>query len=270
MQSNPSHYKELSLYLCLAFGITWLLGFSLAYAQIHQLLTQSEIDLLHPLAAAGPAIGALFVQLRTKEPGSMKKWWKQRMQFKTDALSLFIVLSPLLLFAIGWATFAVTQHHQLHLTAFFEAQFQSSTSIASFTLPLLSYAILEEIGWRGYVLPLFQRNWNAFQSTVILSVIWAIWHLPFFFYRFDFSAGIAVGFFFGLFTGALLLTGIYNGSKGSLLPVMVFHFLNNLCSAPDTQWIAPILSVGFVIMAIWVIWRKGYKTLSNSAIPQQE
>jgi membrane protease YdiL (CAAX protease family) len=65
----------------------------------------------------------------------------------------------------------------------------------------------------------------------VLTLIWGLWHAPFFLFRFQFSLFISIGFFFGLFVGALILTFIFNQSRGSLLAAILFHFTNNLASA---------------------------------------
>jgi membrane protease YdiL (CAAX protease family) len=131
-------------------------------------------------------------------------------------------------------------------------------------LPLFSYAILEEIGWRGFLLPHLQEHYTAWRSTLILSVIWALWHLPFFFYRFEFSLLISIGFFFGIFVGTIILTSLYNSSRGVLWPVMLFHFTNNLCSAFDKEVIVAVLSTGFVFVAIYLLRRYGRENLSDN------
>jgi membrane protease YdiL (CAAX protease family) len=52
-------------------------------------------------------------------------------------------------------------------------------------LPALFFAtlppILEELGWRGYALDRLQLNWSALSASLILGVVWAVWHLPLFF-----------------------------------------------------------------------------------------
>ncbi|MFC7174994.1 type II CAAX prenyl endopeptidase Rce1 family protein [Haloplanus litoreus] len=49
-------------------------------------------------------------------------------------------------------------------------------------LPALFFAtlppILEELGWRGYALDRLQLKWSVLSASLILGVVWALWHLP--------------------------------------------------------------------------------------------
>jgi len=67
---------------------------------------------------------------------------------------------------------------------------------------------------------------SALVASLLLTLGWALWHAPLFLYRPGYTsmnaAGIA-GWLFSLVTGAVLLTWLYNGSKGSLLVVALFH-----------------------------------------------
>lgn len=38
----------------------------------------------------------------------------------------------------------------------------------------------EEIGWRGFALPRLQSKFGPLKATLLLSVLWAFWHLPHF------------------------------------------------------------------------------------------
>jgi hypothetical protein len=63
-------------------------------------------------------------------------------------------------------------------------------------------------------------------SSLLVTLGWALWHAPLFLYRPGYTgmnaAGIA-GWLFSLVTGSVLLTWLYNGSRGSLLMVAIFH-----------------------------------------------
>lgn len=83
----------------------------------------------------------------------------------------------------------------------------------------------EEMGWRGYVLPRLQAKHSALTASLILGVIWGFWHLPK--YITDFNA-IAFGWAALHFLAfAIILTWLYNNTKGSLLIVAICHAISN-------------------------------------------
>ena len=104
-------------------------------------------------------------------------------------------------------------------------------------VPVAVIAILitfgEETGWRGFALPLLQRRHGALAAALLVTPIWALWHLPYFFtlatYR-DFAPAGYVGFVFGLACGSIVLTWLYNGTGGSILACAVWHGLFNLAT----------------------------------------
>jgi membrane protease YdiL (CAAX protease family) len=105
-------------------------------------------------------------------------------------------------------------------------EFPHFNIITIFLYNLLFFGFGEEVGWRGFALPRFQKRFNALQSTVILTFLWALWHWPLFLYRPGYLSmeitGI-IGWFFSLLTGGVLLTWLYNSTRGSILICAVFH-----------------------------------------------
>lgn len=96
--------------------------------------------------------------------------------------------------------------------------------------PWIIFEILtnsEEMGWRGYVLPRLQAEHNALVASLIVGVIWSVWHLPKFF-----GTGFSDERSFFWFTVAhlalaVLYTWLYNNTRGSLLLVTLFHASGN-------------------------------------------
>jgi len=91
----------------------------------------------------------------------------------------------------------------------------------------------EEFGWRGFVLPALEARFHPPWDSLILGVIWAVWHLPLFFI----SSAAQHNFPFMLYVLSamplsILITWIYHGSGNSLLLVMLFHAAINTWYGP--------------------------------------
>jgi membrane protease YdiL (CAAX protease family) len=58
-------------------------------------------------------------------------------------------------------------------------------SIYIFPLYFLAMVFLgggqEEIGWRGYILPILEKRFGLIIGSLILGIVWAVWHLPMWF-----------------------------------------------------------------------------------------
>ncbi len=88
----------------------------------------------------------------------------------------------------------------------------------------LGSAMGEEPGWRGYALPRLQARFGALRASVILGLLWALWHLPLNFVQGDPREGFFdVWLVLGLVATAILFTWICDHARGSLLPALLFH-----------------------------------------------
>ena len=106
--------------------------------------------------------------------------------------------------------------------------FGKSAYLPLFILPFFMVDFIangEEMGWRGYVLPRLQAKHSALTSALILGVIWGFWHLPKFLTHWD---TVSFAWFMAHTTVvSVLYTWLYNGTKGSLLLVTLFHAASN-------------------------------------------
>jgi membrane protease YdiL (CAAX protease family) len=123
----------------------------------------------------------------------------------------------------------------------------------------------EEPGWRGFALPRLQPLHGPLVGSVILGILWALWHLPLFWSGVWTPPTIPNIVMFILMITALtiIMTWVFNNAKGSLLITMLMHasfntFANKIV-AP--LFPAPILSeygllpelVGFGVVALVLI-----------------
>ena len=74
----------------------------------------------------------------------------------------------------------------------------------------------EEVGWRGYALPRFQADWNALRSSLVLGILWGLWHLPVFFIAGTSQSEMPlVAFMLWVVALSILFTWVYNSTGGA-------------------------------------------------------
>lgn len=104
-------------------------------------------------------------------------------------------------------------------------------------LGLIFGGISEEFGFRGYVLPMLQRRWNALTASVMMALIWTVWHLEPTILATLFTDGFLqfiqelipyyLYFFITTLPLTILMTWAFNHSKGSIWIAILFHGVNN-------------------------------------------
>ena len=78
--------------------------------------------------------------------------------------------------------------------------------------------VTEETGWRGFALPLLQARMTPLAATLIVGLMWGVWHFP---ARPDILLGA-----YGLWGGALLLTILV--LRFSVLSIVMTYFYNRV------------------------------------------
>ena len=82
----------------------------------------------------------------------------------------------------------------------------------------------EELGWRGYALPRLATYLGLGAASVLLGVVWALWHLPLFFLQSSGSDGQSFPIYLMHVTAlSVAMAWLYWKAEGSLLLVMLMH-----------------------------------------------
>jgi len=139
-----------------------------------------------------------------------------------------LLLAPGLIIGGVYINAALTRAQPDFSTVMAHQIFGKAAYLPLFIVPFLLTDLIangEEIGWRGYVLPRLQARYNALTSTLILGVIWGLWHLPK--YLSHWNTVSFIWFLVHTTAGAVIYTWIYNGTKGSLLLTALFHAASN-------------------------------------------
>jgi membrane protease YdiL (CAAX protease family) len=124
----------------------------------------------------------------------------------------------------------------------------------------------EEFGWRGYALSRLQLRHSALVSSVVLGVIWAVWHLPLnlmYWLGPQYEVGIAMFLstvILFVFV-SILFTWLYNNTGGSIFAALIFHTMLNLSTyvvfpvfeteTGPTYYFFLIIVVAIIILSIF-------------------
>jgi membrane protease YdiL (CAAX protease family) len=239
--------KTLFAFFALTFGLTWGLAAALMLFYDPIVAVFGEVSPTNPLfilAVYAPGIAGVLLVLY---------------HYGLRGLGSFLRRLTLWRAPVAWWLFLV-----LGIPAIFYAGAALNGAIGPFpfapwtaALPALAAALLlgpiEEFGWRGVALPLLQRRFAPFWASLILGVIWALWHVPAFFISgAPQSAWSAAPYFAGIITLSVILTPLFNAARGSLLIAALFHFQMNNPLWPDAQpWDTVILiGVAAVVVAL--------------------
>ena len=245
--------KKLILYFALAYLISWIIWLPLILPEygIHTLPVLPKYH--HYLGSFGPMIAAIIVKYIYEDRQGVKDLLKRMLKWNVNWIWYVIVLivPVVLVIAAGYADKLINQQAFTMKGFSTNDEFPQFGPIDYFLFNFFTFGIGEETGWRGYALPSLQKRFSALTATLILAVGWACWHIPAFIYRPLYSemdvAGIA-GFFMSLAMGAVVLTWLYNSTRGSLFIVAIFHAMIELMFISDNITVKMISYIGAAIM----------------------
>jgi membrane protease YdiL (CAAX protease family) len=110
----------------------------------------------------------------------------------------------------------------------------------------------EELGWRGFALPRLLRGRSALSASVILGFIWGFWHLPAFFIVGLPQSRLSIpAFMVGTTALSVLMTGVFQHTRGSVLVAVVIHWIFNTDYLPRGSF--PVLAVVLTVAALVVV-----------------
>jgi hypothetical protein len=230
--TNTTVHIPLAAYLLLTFGSAWLVWSSLLVAKYMRLTLPVPSIVIITLGTFAPSITTLFLTWRYAGRIELRRLLGRALIWRASPiLYLFVIVGPALIILL-----AMGIHILLGGTVPNYVPFGARWLIVAvnFVLVLLIGGPLgEEFGWRGFALPALEMRFNPLCASLILGIIWTVWHLPLFFI--SGSAQNSMPFWlYALLTIPLtiLITWVYHGSGDSLLLVMLFHAAVNTWSGP--------------------------------------
>jgi membrane protease YdiL (CAAX protease family) len=264
---------QLATYFGLTFAISWAIWLGLILGSLPIQTPAGAV--LNIVAIGGPSIAALVLatllgrcELRRLLAG-----------FSLSRLSVrWTVVALVLPLAMMAAAIAVS------VTVFGAPRPAVTVGVAGVVVAkfvrvlFLGGPVGEELGWRGFALPRLQQHRNALDASILLGLVWGLWHLPLYFVlgtgqsellRAGTSPAFAIGGFIGWTIGlSVLFTWLFNQTGGSLIVVILFHAAVNLAAflptAVGSGGPASLLNVLITwLVAIAVVVRFGRARLAS-------
>lgn len=98
-------------------------------------------------------------------------------------------------------------------------------AIANFGLVLLVGGPLgEEFGWRGYAMSALMARTTWRVASLLIGVVWGLWHLPLFFMVGTAQSQMPIlVFMLNILAGSVLFGWLFARTNGSVLPAIVLH-----------------------------------------------
>jgi len=253
-----------------AYAFTWSIWFPIMIAFDRGMVDASgAVVVLFYLGGFGPLVSAAVVTHLTG--GSLKRWFSQVLRWRVaPRWWLAAVGLPLVLYAL-MAVFHVLLGGQL--------DWGEVNPLASVPFVYLSIFLIgggnEELGWRGFALPYLQERYSALGSSLIIGIVWTVWHAP---------GGIVelgvVGWATDLPMYAIIVLGIsivttvlYNSTGGSVLITMVFH-----AGVNGAQSLYPVVGMftptgelarfgAWAVLVVVLLAWFGWRTLAHRDVP---
>lgn len=179
----------------LLWGVAWLLGDTVLAAVVFV------------AGAFGPAVAAVIMLRCLGRP--LRSWllaivhWRVPPRFWLYALGL-----PVALYAVANASLAVMGEPVMWSLITDRAV----PYVGTLVVTMLIFGGQEEPGWRGFALSRLEERHGPVTATLILGLIWGVWHVPIYG-----PLGFVVPFFLAFF-----YTWLYNRT-GSVLLAIVLH-----------------------------------------------
>ncbi len=104
---------------------------------------------------------------------------------------------------------------------------------SGFAPGVLWSGLREEFGWRGFALPRLQARGSALKASVLIGVIWTLWHLPILpFPRLGLPGlWMMIAFLLEVVALSLLMSWVYNQTGGKILLPVLYHAAYNITLA---------------------------------------
>ena len=234
MKSAISRFPLVAFFI-MAFLFSWI---AVSPLILNHTLPVEPFQILGALA--GPTLSAIIVTAILDGRQGMSVFFKRYLQWRAGFVWWLFVLFGIL---ISLNTVAAIILGISVWTEFFK---NIGLILSTYLITLLVGVILgplwEEPGWRGFALPRLQGQLGPIVGTLILGVLWALWHLPGYLGGWM-TIGI-IPLIISSMAFSIIATWVYNNTRGSILLMILLHSSSNAAISIGSRVLPTNLSDG--------------------------
>lgn len=132
--------------------------------------------------------------------------------------SLVAIVIPFLLFGV---TYFIGKQLNLNI----KLTENLSKFLPFMIIGMIIGAVGEELGWRSYLQAFLQQKNNILISSIIVGIIWGLWHIG------HYKNGIIfmIGFLMFTISASIFIAWLLEGTEYNLIISALFHLIINIC-----------------------------------------
>jgi uncharacterized protein len=236
-------------FVLLAYAVSWAMWLPLLIGSP----STAVANALYYGGVVGPAIAAVVVSRSAADLRRLATNWRVPLRWYLIALLL-----PPAVRALGILGLTL-------MNAPMAIELRPLRTFLPFAITLLFLVFFEELGWRGYALPELQRRHSPLYASLVVGVIWGVWHAPLAwasigFQRSDEPLAYLFRFIVTILPISCLATWLFNRAGGSVIVATVYHFSVNISESvlvlPEAVgnsllWVTAAIGTMIVAALLW-------------------
>ena len=251
-------------FFALAFAWSWACWLLAPVVKAQSPVASTTLSLV---GGFGPSLAAVVVVAHGSGMAGLRRWLTRCLRWRLSWRWAVLAF----LFPVVFMGLAAAAHVALGGTL------PPSPAVGHVGLAALNFLLIflvggplgEEFGWRGFALPALQARWGWRVASVLLGLLWAVWHLPLFYSVGTVQSHLPMGWYaLSAIASSVLFAWLFNRSQGSIVPVLVLHTAVNAWSLiipvmvlPDGSNLRPFqIVVGILVLAAVALLVLGERT----------
>ena len=236
----------LSVFFLLTFGLTWAVWVPRAAGV--------PVGVVGQLSTWAPAVAAVLAAALTSGRAGVRRLLSALGRWRVAwRWYVLVILGPAAFSA------AVAGAYALVGGSFAAAFPAASTAFPSLVLFLVLLTVTDGLGeepaWRGFALPRLLERHQALTASLLLGVVWGLWHLPLVFTEGSALFGQPIWLMLtDIVAKSVLFTWVFLRTRGSVLLAALLHGSTNLFAvSPTVAMTGSLVLPGLALVAKWLL-----------------